>query len=98
VLSPQKDPRPDFNWIAGKARPVLPTALLRGVPLLGIVLGSLAVFVVLRLSPNAAASIDPEGLLRPILLGAVIGGGIGFWAYQLLASRTARSPESGRET
>lgn len=79
---------PDFNWLEGKKRTVLPSTKLRAIPLIGMLVGLGSAFFAKSLFPS-----------NPTLLfiGIFLGGGIGFVIYQVLAHRATQAGESKKQ-
>ena len=84
---------PDFDWISGKKRKVLPPAKLRAIPLLGIVFGIVCAFAAKAIFPGIidAKFVELPSSLALLSLGAFLGGGIGVVVYQVLAHRATET-------
>ncbi|MBI1834999.1 MAG: hypothetical protein HYR92_04460 [Burkholderiales bacterium] len=90
---------PDFNWISGKKRKVLPLAKLRAIPLLGVVVGIACAFAAKAIFPGIidAKFVELPSSLALLSLGAFLGGGIGVVVYQVLAHRATEAGDDTRQ-
>ena len=79
---------PDFNWLEGKKRTVLPSISLRAIPHIGMLVGLGGAFFAKSLFPSDSTL---------LFIGIFLGGGIGFVRYQVLAHRATQEGESKKQ-
>ena len=87
---------PDFDWIAGTKRTVLPNAKLRAIPLIGTLVGLVSALITKSVFPAIFDGNFTEVPATPTLLciGVFLGGGIGGVMYQVLAHRATQEREN----
>lgn len=100
--NPDRDPiplEPDFDWIAGKKRTVLPPTKLRAIPLIGTLVGLVSAFIAKSIFPSIFDGNFTEFPATPTLffIGVFLGGGIGVVIYQVLAHRATQASESAKQ-
>jgi hypothetical protein len=84
---------PDFDWIAGKKRAVLPRTKLRAIPLIGSLVGLVCALIAKSIFPTIFDGNFTEFPAMPTILciGVLLGGGIGGVIYQVLAHRATQT-------